>query len=194
MARNVAELTIFYSSTSETTSEFEILKQSMGDINKLLEHKGVLLRLVSWREDAPSGIGSSPQNRIDESVGSYDIYLGVLGSRYGTPTGAANSGTEHEYNLAVDRYHKDTTSIRLMFYFKKTIDMEKVDREQLVKVLEFKERIGDMGFLHKSYDDVTDFQKIVQRELISIINREWNEEGGVLVSSSSGRYAGQRGL
>ena len=53
----------------------------------------------------PSVTGGGPQAVIDrrvwEELGGYDVYLGMIWHRIGTPTGDYRSGTEAEYRSAV---------------------------------------------------------------------------------------------
>ena len=63
-------------------------------------------------------------------------------NRFGTPTKKAGSGTEHEYNDALERKNKSINSIPRIFFFfgKENVDPNNFDFEQFKKVKDFKER------------------------------------------------------
>ena len=56
-------------------------------------------------------------DRIREALGGYDIYVGLIWLRMGTPTGDWRSGTEAELRYALDAY-KNTGRPELLFYVK----------------------------------------------------------------------------
>ena len=57
-----------------------------------------------------------PQGIINKQIGEYDIFIGMMWKRFGTPTGKAGSGTEEEFRLAYE-YWETTKSVMILFYF-----------------------------------------------------------------------------
>ncbi|WP_462074860.1 hypothetical protein [Nitrospira sp. CMX1] len=53
---------------------------------------------------------------INDQIGEYDIFIGIMWRRFGTPTGVAGSGTEGEFRIAYKRW-QENPQIALMFYF-----------------------------------------------------------------------------
>src|SRR6266851_8780886 len=103
MANRLTRLTVFVSGTSETEAEKAALKRVLEEINGVLEKThGVTLRLVDWPDTMRPGVNTDPQSEINRQLDSdYDIYVGLLGSRFGTPTPRATSGTEEEFQQAL---------------------------------------------------------------------------------------------
>jgi hypothetical protein len=69
-----------------------------------------LLSLWRWETDARSGMHiAGPQGLIDErmEIGDSDIAIGIFWKRFGTPTGDARSGTEHELRRAWDAWREN---------------------------------------------------------------------------------------
>jgi hypothetical protein len=70
----------------------------------------------------PEITGYGAQAVIDDHIwnrlGGYDVYLGMLWRRIGTPTGAWRSGTEAEFRYAYDRFSRGEIPRKILFYEK----------------------------------------------------------------------------
>jgi hypothetical protein len=101
---------------------------------------------------------------INEQVGDdYDVYLGMMWSKLGSPTGEAESGTVEEFDRALDRYRRGE-GIRLAMVFKTApIPTSILSGEQFEKVKAFKQRFADEGGLYREFES--------EEELRSVINR-----------------------
>jgi len=179
MAINITQLTIFLSGTSETDADRTALKGILQNLSQLTEitHK-ITIRVVKWPDDFNPGVHEDPQKEIQkQSKGKHDIYLGLLGSRFGNPTARAESGTEEEFYDAITQFHKDTTSLRVLFYFKKSVENAlSLDVGQLQKVQEFKENLPGLGVLYKEINDTNELLEIVPKDLLKLIVNEWSED------------------
>ena len=51
--------------------------------------------------------GGEPEVLINDQIGKYDIFLGVMWRRFGTPTGVAESGTEEEFRRALELWAQE---------------------------------------------------------------------------------------
>jgi hypothetical protein len=122
------------------------------------------------------GFGSDAQDVINKQmlnqIGVPDIFIGVMWTRFGTPTHRAESGTQEEFQIA----HNCLSSIgrpRILMYFKtaaffpKTID----EVEQLRKVIEFKKSLSEGGGLLWEFDTTQHFLNYVREHLISEVNQ-----------------------
>ena len=92
-------------------------------------------------------------------------------ARFGTPTHAAGSGTEEEFNRAYERWVKTPTELELMFYFKKApIPPLDIDTDQLARVQAFKDRLNnDSGGLTGEFGTAEEFKQIVRIDLASAV-------------------------
>ncbi len=179
MAKSITRLTIFISGTSETESEKSGIKTVAADLSKKLENThGVTIKVKKWPDDFRPAVSEDPVDEIIRQLdGDFDIYLGLLGSRFGEPTSRAESGTEHEFNYAISHYHKDTSSIRIFFYFKKSHENAfEIDPMQLEKVQQFKKKLPSLGVLYKEFNDIEDFLNIVSDDLYDLITNEWQQD------------------
>jgi len=64
--------------------------------------------------------GLGPQavidNRIRDALGGYDLYVGMIWLRIGTPTGQWRSGTEAELRYALGGFKDEARPRKLLFY------------------------------------------------------------------------------
>ena len=171
-------MTVFVSGGSETEAEKAALKRVLEEINGVLEKThGVTLRLVGWPDTIRPGVNADPQSEINRQLDSnYDVYIGLLGSWFGTPTPRAGSGTEEEFQRALSLFQRDTRSIRLLFYFKRAAqDPFAVDLQQLQSVREFRDSLPGRGVLYRDFKDTPEFIQIVRENLHHLIIDEWHE-------------------
>ena len=128
---------------------------------------GVRLNVVGWKTHALPGIGSDPQEVINQQLPQeYDIFLGVMWARFGTATPRAGSGTEEEFMKAVAHYRKNPSDVRIMFYFKHApVPMDNIDHVQLGQVVEFRERLHAEGILYWKFESSKEFEQELRRHL-----------------------------
>ncbi len=102
--------------------------------------------------------GTYSQNVINRQIGdSYDVFLGIMWSRFGTPTPSAQSGTEEEYDRAILR-NDSGDFLNVSFFFKTSdIPMDKIDGDQISKILRFKEKISNAGCFYREFRDENQF-------------------------------------
>jgi hypothetical protein len=143
---------------------------------------------------------------INEQIGDhYDIFLGVMWSRFGTPTKESQSGTEEEFKRALER-NSSGDEISVSFLFKTSPILTAIlDGGQYTKVQEFKQFVGNSGCMYRDYADdaslinaisliidraANGFSKItqvpvqksgiacIQDDAVVSLNREADEEDG----------------
>src|SRR5215207_5556058 len=98
MPTQITNLKVFVASPSDVIDERIILEQVTNELNKLIgAGLGVRLELVKWETDSYPGLGDDAQAVINEQIGDdYDIFIGILWTRFGTPTTRDKSGTAEE--------------------------------------------------------------------------------------------------
>jgi hypothetical protein len=146
-------LKIFLSSPSDVIEERDSLAQLVKDINDVLAflapEKRLTLELVRYETHAYPDIGQ-PQEVINRQVPiDYDIFVGVMWKRCGTPTANAPSGTIEEFRRAFE--HRKTGHLpRIMFYFCEEaiqIPPNPEDLEQLAGVVKFRNELASLGLI-----------------------------------------------
>ena len=178
MATKIQRLTIFVSGPSDVDSEKSALRTVVTNLSDRLERTvGVALKVVGWPDDVRPGVNVDPQAEVTRQFGTdFDIYLGILSTRFGTSTPRANSGTEEEFNKAVARFQADSSSVRVLFYFKSsTQDILKVDADELKKVQKFRVDLSQRGVVYRDFKETSDFVAMVQSHLDELITEEWKD-------------------
>ncbi|MCA9046404.1 MAG: hypothetical protein KDA69_18910 [Planctomycetaceae bacterium] len=150
----------------------------------------VRLELVRWETHAFPGMGSDAQDVINEQIPEdYDIFIGIMWCRYGTPTGRAGSGTIEEFERAKARYDSAPESLRLMFYFKdEPMPPSQIDAAQLASVGAFKSSLGTEGQLYWSFSGLDHFEQLIRLHLTRQI-QEWKKRASIDTSPTEKNVA-----
>jgi hypothetical protein len=168
MPRHQHVLTVFLASPSDVREERETVEEVIRDFNLAWSRSfGICLDLVRWETHAFPGAGDDSQAVINDQIpDDYDVFMGIMWCRFGTPTGRAGSGTVEEFYRARERFKRDPSSIKLMFYFK---DREAAplhtDPNQLVQVGEFQSALQADGVLYWQFSDPEHFRRLASIHL-----------------------------
>jgi hypothetical protein len=169
---------LFVASPGDVRAEREALERVVAQVNDT--HGDALsyrLDLLRWETDAVPGAGR-PQQVINDQIGAYDVFVGIMWKRFGTSTGVADSGTEEEYRIAYGAWERNP-DMPLMFYFCQTPFMprEVSELEQMRKVLEFRKELEGKALVW-NYDGPDAFEDEIFKHLCKQMKR--------LVQTSSG--------
>ena len=169
---------VFVASPSDVKEEREILESVILELNKTWSKKLKLrLELNRWESNVYPNFGQDPQDVINRQIEDrYDIFIGILWGRIGTPTQRAESGTLEEFQQAYRQHKENSDSIDLMIYFKETpISPSKIDIEQLSKLKEFRSTLGDQGGLYWTFESLSDFESTIRSHL-SLVTQRWADK------------------
>lgn len=184
MARQVTKLTVFLSSPSDLVQERKGLFDMVQEFNLTWgDRLGLELELIRWETHSVSGIGSDAQQVLNADLpADYDIFVGMMGARFGTATPRAGSGTEEEFERAVTRHQNDPDSIRVMFYFKDPqIVLSEVDPNELRSVLRFRQKIESLGALHHTFrtpEELVGLLRIHLSKQVQTWGTKWGKSPG----------------
>lgn len=178
MAKQLVRLKMLVSCTSELEAERGLIQRVVNDVNRTIEEvHGVTIRPIDWRRDVVPGIGADAQQVVNVQTTDYEIYFGMLGARFGTPTARAGSGTEEEFNIAYARFRTDPTSVRLLFYFRTGggAGLMDLDPDQLKRVQEFRTRLGtEAGVLYADFATAEDFIQLARDHVLALVATQWD--------------------
>lgn len=169
------KIRVFVASPSDVIAEREALSSIINEMNltisALAPEKGAILELLRWETHVYPLMGR-PQAVINEQIGEYDIFIGIMWKRFGSNTGVAGSGTEEEYRRAFSQW-KINNSPRIMFYFNKApfrppTTVEEV--EQLSRVVAFRNELAGEGLIWE-YESAQSFADVVRPHLISAVGQ-----------------------
>lgn len=163
MPRQDTVLSVFVASPSDVAAERDRLEQVIKEFNGTWGRQfSLTLKLIRWETDAYPGFGTDAQSVINAEIpDDYDIFVGILWARFGTPTGRAGSRTVEEFNRAKQRYDKDNASVKLMIYFKEApISPSQIDPDQFTRLAAFRKSLGNEGALYWTFNSTDDFEEV----------------------------------
>lgn len=179
MPRTETVLTIFVASPSDVSDERLRMEEIIREVNLTAgEPKGVRLELLKWETNTFPSAGERAQQVINTQIGdAYDIFVGIMWGRFGTSTGAYDSGTEEEFLRAKRRYDSGD-QLDIMFYFKdEAIPPSKIDVSQLTKVKNFQSAISS-GVYFRTFNTVDDFEKLFRMHITKKIS-DYGSSGSI---------------
>src|SRR6476620_7796317 len=134
---------IFLSHPSDVDVERTQLADLVRDINETVQYlapsQDVRFELVQHETHAFPDVGV-PQDVIDRQIPvDYDLYVGIMWKRSGTPTSGAIGGTVHEFEQALQHRTEHGWPLIMFFFCDEKIDFPQRDDEidQLRGVLTF---------------------------------------------------------
>lgn len=143
-------LRVFVGSPSDVGAERDCVHQVVQELNATLAPANAAhLELLRWETHTIPETGTDTQDAVNRQIGDdYDIFVGILWGRFGTPTPRAASGTAEEFERARDRQSRDQ-SVHILFYFK-TADLPyDVDPQQLLHVRRFRESLRQQDLVRE---------------------------------------------
>jgi len=158
----------FISSPSDVPVERELCEKVLVEVNKSTgKIYDFRIESLKWENDVVPGIGDDGQDVINQNIGNgYDIFIGIMHTKFGTPTKNAGSGTEEEFNNAYERYTKKE-KVEIMFYFNDAppLKLSELVPSELEKINLFKNRISKLGCLYCKYNGPNDFEDKLRSHL-----------------------------
>jgi hypothetical protein len=177
MPRNIVELQVFIASPGDLNEERAALVHVIEELNTLWSSKyGVRLLPILWETRAHPAFGEDAQDVINEQLPQdYDLFIGLMWARFGTPTPRAGSGTAEEFDRALARYRANPSSVQLMIYFKDAqLPPSEIDPAQLLAVKQFRERVRAEGGVDWTFLSMDDFTANTRMHLTRVI-QNWNQ-------------------
>lgn len=176
MPRSETIIGTFVASPSDVEEERAALESVVAELNKTWsKNLNLRLDLMKWETDVHPGFGQYSQDVINTQINDeYDIFVAVFWGRIGSPTRDYDSGTLEELDRAYKKYLRDKKSIDILVYFKDhPIAPSKMDVQQLAKLSEIKDMLGEKGGLYWVFDNTKDFESLLRGHL-SKVAQEWS--------------------
>jgi hypothetical protein len=132
--------------------------------------QGVTLEVVRWETHATPDLGSRAQEVLNRQFGSFEIFVGIMWKRFGTPTATAGSGTEEEFRSA-RLAHSRGACKALLFYFCEAPSAPPSSHEeieQLRRVVELRRELSQLGLVW-TYTDRQRFADVVRPHLSRVL-------------------------
>ena len=170
MPRTVVAYKVFLASPGDVKEERKIVKKVIDLYNQIHSCDNIKLELLCWEDSTHPSFGDYPQDVVNSQIGDdYDVFIGILWARFGTPTLKYESGTEEEFYRAYERY-KNGDCIELMVYRKdESISPSSIDVEQLQKINRFTSEVGKLGGYYFTFTGENQFQEMLLKHLDMVI-------------------------
>jgi hypothetical protein len=127
-------------------------------------HKTVL-QPIRWETHSTPDMGGRPQKIVtDQLLKQSDLLVAIFWTRFGTPTGEADSGTEEEI-----REHLKSGKPAMVYFSSAPISPDRIDQGQYQAVVAFKKYCEGQGLLG-AYQNTSDFRAKFARELATKLN------------------------
>ncbi len=139
----------------------------VSEVNRVLGgHLGLSAETVRWETDARPDVGTDAQDVINRQIPDYDIFVGVMWRRLGTPTKRAKSGTGEEFSRALKSFKKGGRPT-IMFYFRVEPFYSTDEKElaQFQEVARFQRELRKLGVLYWTYRTPLEFERHVREHL-----------------------------
>lgn len=157
----------FLASPGDAAIERNALSEVVDELNLTwADFVGTRIELITWESYATPAAGPDPQAAINAQLlddDQYEIFIGILKGRLGTPTPRAVSGTVEEFEKAYQRYLSSGVP-EIMFYLQ-------VGEEQNVETVSFQQRLKDLGVFYWSYRNDRHFEQACRIHLSRQIQR-----------------------
>jgi hypothetical protein len=190
----IREYHIFLASPSEVDAERKEVRDFFESFNRHTAARwNVRFTVVDWENYSNIGIGR-PQELITKQTlekfrDSLVLVVGIMGQRFGSPTGTHESGTEEEFEWSLNAYlQAGFPEIKWFFrniegFQTKTSEPEEIEKalEQWKKVRAFKQKLAanQPPLYYGTFSDSADFREKFREDLSRWLNadeRPWHDQ------------------
>jgi hypothetical protein len=165
------KLRIFIGSPGDVGEERDLVSLIVEELRiNVARLVSVELETVRWETHAWPAVGANAQDVINREISDYDVFVGVMWRRLGTPTKRSKSGTVEEFERAFE-YFSEFAKPKIMFYFrtKPFYPSDLAELRQFKRVLEFKRTLQKSGVLFWEYSEPIEFERRFRQHLTNQI-------------------------
>lgn len=174
MSQEITQIKVVISCPRDVDPERQIARDVCDRISKVYgKSRNIQVKPIDWKKEIiPEITGKGAQSVIDSQLKDYDydIYIGILWSRFGDKMDNGHTPTEWEYNWAFTRMEA-TDRPKIQFYFKteKFYPRNSYEANQLSEVIKFKEeRVQPHGYCNE-FKKLEDFQGEVYEFILNYV-------------------------
>lgn len=175
------KLRIFAASPGDMASERAKVETVAALLKPLADHLGIVLEVVDWRAVVPD-MGRPEQVILDQlKPSSWDVLIGMLWHRFGTPPGGTDpqtqrmylSGTEEEFRVAFRLWQQFGTPRIMIYRCTRAIPPDALDLDQFKRVkqffAEFEAIGGEHPGLYQSFETTEAFETLLLDNLQKLL-------------------------
>jgi Domain of unknown function (DUF4062) len=173
MPKTVTLFRLFIASPSDVKEERMIVQKTVDELNvTFTPQANIKIEVINWEKNVYPGVGDDAQHVVNKVINDdYDIFIGIMFSRFGTPTKRDSSGTKEEFERAYNNYSKEKLTPSIMIYFKNgAIEFDDIIPDQISAIQSFKENLKSKGVLYKDFKQVSDFEQMFRLNLTLLLH------------------------
>src|SRR2546423_3812938 len=175
------KLRIFAASPSDVTAERAKVETVAAMLKPLADNLGIALEVVDWRMVVPD-MGRPQQAIFDQlKPTSWDVFIGILWHRFGTPSAGTDPQTQKEYLAGTEEEIRTAYGLwqehkrpRIMIYrCTRAIPSDALDPDQFKRVKEFFKEFEAVAGAHpgltQTFDTIESFEKLLLDHLQKLL-------------------------
>lgn len=170
--KEIRQINLFISCPGDIIDELNSIEVIVKEINKTFGNiSNFSIQIIHWNEDTYTDVGADGQDIINKQI-VYDILVGILWMKLGTPTKRDKSGTVEEINRAIENPEKQQ-----LIYFKTATpsNLNTINTAELNDVMSFKKELSDK-LLYKEFEDIEKFETLFRINLCALIKDKFIEK------------------
>lgn len=107
---SLSQYHVFLASPGDVAAERQYVRKFFDDYNRSTAHIWrARFEVVNWENYATIGVGRPQELITRQTLEKYReslvLVIGIMAQRFGSPSGKAESGTEEEFNWAMESHH-----------------------------------------------------------------------------------------
>lgn len=185
---------VFLASPGDVALEREAARRVIEETGRTVApHLGVSIEMVGWDTHAFPAYGGDPQSLINKQIAKmaeYDLFVGILWNRIGTPTPRGQSGTEEEFRRAVEALERCGRPQIMLYFGQAPSNLTTADAvEQKGKVIAFRQELRDRALVWE-YAAAGDFEGVFREHFLRWLTSGRSAKPAPPKISSPGENAG----
>lgn len=152
---------VFLASSSELRDDRKEFEIFINRKNKEYVKAGIFLELVLWENFLDAMSATRLQDEYDKAIQESDVFVSLFYTKVG-------KYTEEEFIKALETFKRNGKPL-IYTYFKDTaINMSKINQE-ILSLLNFKQKLDDLGHFYTIYADINDLKYKFSEQLIKFL-------------------------
>jgi hypothetical protein len=201
--RSLKQYHIFLASPGDVGVERQAVRKFVDEYNRHTASRwNARFDVIDWENCSTIGVGR-PQELINRQTlekyrDSLALVIGIMAQRFGSPSGKAESGTEEEFNVAMDLRAENEEWPEIKWFFRKIDQLTmptdpnelQTAIEQWQKVVAFKQKMQDFDnpVFYTDYPSASGFADVLRHDLnlwLADEARPWADERAARLASGT---------
>lgn len=198
-AQTIKRYHVFIASPGDVNDERNAVRAFFKSYNvNSAESRGLHFEVIDWENYSSAGVGRPQELITEQTLGRYRetlaLVVGIMAQRFGSHSGTEESGTEEEFEWAINRQAESGfPEVKWFFRDVEKITLETSDPEaglaQWKKVGAFRTRLeGGKKVYSRSYKDLEGFRSLLENDIGRWLNspeRPWFKPNPLPVFASA---------